>query len=99
MGQNAPAESLCFGGESTALFVRKPESATTELLAQDLVLLAQVLDCVLLLLIHPARDGDYHEAERIENAHASTVSRAISLTPAIRIVFSTFQFLDRTRSH
>ena len=78
--QSAVAESLCFDSQSTALFVRKPESTTAELLTQDLVLLAQILDCLLLLLIHPARDRDQHEPERIENAHPSTVSRVISAT-------------------
>jgi hypothetical protein len=67
------------------------------LLTQDFVLLAQILYCLLLLLIDPARDRDQHEPERIENAHPSTVSRVISAMTAIRIVFSAFEFLDRTR--
>jgi hypothetical protein len=63
---------------SRRLFVREPESTTAELLTQDLVLFPQILDCLLLLLIHPARDRDQHEPERIENAHPSTVSGVIS---------------------
>lgn len=78
--QSAVAERLCFDGHSTALVVRKPESTTAELLTQDLVLLAEVVDCLLLLLIHPARDRDQHEPERIENGHPSTVSRVTSAT-------------------
>jgi hypothetical protein len=92
------AESLCFDSQSTPLFVREPESTTAELLPQDLVLLAQTLDCLLLLLIHPARDRDQQEPERIENAHPSTVSRVISGRPAIRIVFSASEFLDKKGS-
>ena len=52
-------------------------SASSELLAQDTILLAQIVDCLLLLLIHPARDGDHHEPEGIENAHGSTLSCGI----------------------
>src|SRR3954454_23864718 len=67
--QRATAESLCFGRQSTALFVSKPEPATAKLLTQHLVLLAQILHRLLLLLIHPARNRDQYEPERIENAH------------------------------
>src|SRR5215472_14556343 len=34
------------------------------------------VDCLLLLLIHPARDGNQHEPKWVENAHCSTVSWA-----------------------
>src|SRR4051794_36065599 len=67
--QGTPAESFRFGRQSTALFVGKPEAATTELLTQHLVFLAQILDRLLLLLIHPARNRDQHEPEGIESAH------------------------------
>jgi hypothetical protein len=40
----------------------------------------------LLLLIHPARDGNQHEPERVENAHCSTVSWALC------IIFNAFDF-------
>src|SRR5215467_10932186 len=66
------------------------KSATAELLAQHPILLAQIVDCLLLLLIHPARDGNQHEPKRVENAHCSTVSWALC------IVFNTFDFLDNT---
>jgi hypothetical protein len=46
----------------------------------------------LLLLIHPARDGNQHQPKRVENAHCSTVSWALC------IVFNAFDFLDNTRS-
>src|SRR5262249_34445351 len=54
------------------------------------ILLAQIVDCLLLLLIHPARDGNQHEPKRVENAHCSTVSWALC------IVFNAFDFLDNT---
>jgi len=64
--------------QSTALFVSKPESATAKLLAQHLVLLAQILYRLLLLLIHPARNRDQ------QNRNGSrTVSSAVLQKTAI----------------
>ena len=77
--------------EPATLVVRETKSATAELLAQHAILLAQIVDCLLLLLIHPARDGNQHEPKRVENAHCSTVSWALC------IVFNAFDFLDNTR--
>jgi hypothetical protein len=76
--QSAPAEPLGSGSEPTALVIRATNSAAAELLAQNPILLTEIVDCLLLLLIHPARDRDQHEPERIENAHRSTVSCGIA---------------------
>src|SRR5215470_863028 len=87
---SASAESFGSRREPATLVIRETKSATAELLAQHPILLAQIVNCLLLLLIHPARDGNYHEPERVENAHCSTVSWALC------IVFNAFDFLDNT---
>jgi hypothetical protein len=69
-------------GEPAALVVCETKSAAPELLTENPVLLTQILNCFLLLLIHPARHADQHEPERIENAtHASTLLRASTRQP------------------
>src|SRR5262249_7287582 len=70
---------LARGREPATLVVRETKSATAELLAQHPILLAQLVDCPLLLLIHPARDGNQHEPKRVENAQCSTVSWALCI--------------------
>ena len=90
--QRASAEPFGSRREPATLVVRETKSATAELLAQHAILLAQIVDCLLLLLIHPARDGNQHEPKRVENAHCSTVSWALC------IVFNAFDFLDNTGS-
>jgi hypothetical protein len=43
----------CFGGQTSALVVRKTKAAAPELSPQDAILFAQVFDRVPLLLVHP----------------------------------------------
>ena len=88
--QRVSADSFCPRRKPATLGIRETKSATAELLAQHPILLAQIVDCLLLLLIHPARDGNQHEPKRVENAHCSTVSWALC------IVFSAFDVLDNT---
>jgi hypothetical protein len=64
------------------------------LLTEELALLEQILDCLLLLLIHSARDQDQHGPEPIENAHPSTYYALAQQRPAIRIVLSALKFLE-----
>jgi len=90
--QRASAETFGSHRKPATLVVRETKSATAELLAQHPILLAQIVDCLLLLLIHPARDGNQQEPKRVENAHCSTVSWALC------IVFSAFDFLVNTPS-
>ena len=85
---SASAEPFGSRREPATLVVRETKSATAELLAQHPILLAQIVDCLLLLLIHPAREGNQQEPKRVENAHCSTVSWALC------IVFNAFDFLD-----
>ena len=76
--QRVPAEPLRSSCEPPTLVVRKTKSATAQLFAQNTILLAQIVNCLLLLLIHSVGDRDQHEPERIENTHNPTVSRVIS---------------------
>jgi hypothetical protein len=76
--QSTPPEPLRSGSEPTTLVVCETNSASSELFAQDTILLAQIVDCLLLVLIHPARDGDQHEPEGIGNAHGSNLSSGIT---------------------
>ena len=92
MRQRASVETFGSHRKPSTLVVRETKSATAELLEQHPILLAQIVDCLLLLLIHPARDGNQQEPTRVENAHYSTVLWALC------IVFSAFDFLVNTPS-
>jgi hypothetical protein len=98
--QSASSEPLCPGCEPATLTVRESKSAATELLAQYPVLLTQVVDRLLLLLVHPAGNGNDHEPERIENAtHAFNRIMRIMRGQAVSgnvLFFSTFELLDST---
>jgi hypothetical protein len=60
------------------------------LLAQHPILLAQIVDCLLLLLIHPARDGIGTNRNG---------SRTLTVQPYHgHCAFSAFDFLDNTRT-
>src|SRR5262249_39352930 len=61
-----PAQHLRSGRQPTALVVAQTEPAPAQLLAEDAILLAKVIDDLQLLMIHPAGDGDQHESERIQ---------------------------------
>jgi hypothetical protein len=49
------------------LVIRQAQSSPAKLFTKDPVFLAQVLDHLELLLIHPAGDRDQHEPEGIKN--------------------------------
>jgi len=65
-GQDAPAQHLRLGGQPAALVIAQTEPTSAQLLAQDAVLFAKVVDDLQLVLIHPAGDGDQYEAEGIQ---------------------------------
>jgi hypothetical protein len=50
----ATSARICPGGEPAALIIVEPQPAFAELLPQDTILFAQVLDRMKLALIHPA---------------------------------------------
>ena len=64
--QDGPPQPLRFGGQPAALIVGEPKALGAKLLAEDSILLAQVLDHLQLALVHPAGDGDQQESEWIQ---------------------------------
>src|SRR3954471_6373939 len=97
LSQKLPSESFCFRSETATLVIQQTKSPATKLFPENPVLLAQVVDCLLLLVIHPASNGNEHEPERIENAtHASTVSCTKVGLRRQRWFSGEFQLLDTT---
>jgi hypothetical protein len=74
--ESAAAEALRFCSEPAALVVGEAKSSAAELLAEHPVLLPQVVDCVLLALVHPASNGHEHKPERIETRHTAEPTMA-----------------------
>lgn len=64
--ERAPAERLRFGGEAATLIVCEAKAARPEVFTQDAVFLHEVVDRMLLVLIHPAGYRNKQEAERIQ---------------------------------
>ncbi|TNF80791.1 MAG: hypothetical protein EP299_02400 [Acidobacteria bacterium] len=65
--QRSPAESLPLGREPPSLVVSEPESLSTELLLEDSILLAQVLDRRVLMLVDPACEDRDKELPWLED--------------------------------
>jgi hypothetical protein len=62
-----PTEFLRFGCESTPLIVAKSHSTRAHLLSKNPILFHQVLDDLLLMLVHPASNGGDEKGELVEN--------------------------------
>lgn len=65
--QYPTADKFGFRCQATALIIGKPEPTIAKLLSQDPILFAQVIDRMLLFLVHPSGDGNDEEPESIEN--------------------------------
>ena len=63
--QCAPAKLLAAHRESTALGVCEPKRSGTKLLAEDAILLSEIVDQIFLVAIHPASNGEYEELQRM----------------------------------
>ena len=59
--QDPPAKPFRLYCQTSTLVICESESAISELFAQHPILLAQIIDCLSLLLIHPTGDGDHHK--------------------------------------
>jgi hypothetical protein len=68
LGQNLPPQAFGPDGQSPALIVIEAQSPSTELLAQNPVFLAKVVNDLQLALIHPSGNGDHHKPEWVENS-------------------------------
>jgi hypothetical protein len=74
--QAASAENDAFHSQAAALVVGKAHSSGGVRVAQDPVLLEQVVDDRLLLPVHPARDQQEQEGERArQRVHGGSVSQ------------------------
>jgi hypothetical protein len=60
-------EGFCSDGQSSPLIIVESKAPFPQLLPQHPVLLAQIIDELVLAVIHPACQGDQHEMERIED--------------------------------
>jgi hypothetical protein len=71
----------------------------TELLAENPVLFAKVINDVRLALVHPPGDGDQHEPERIQDSWhlVSSLSRAFDGRAMNQLEFKQIHFSDHTR--
>jgi hypothetical protein len=61
-----PTEFLRFGCEPTALIVAKSHSTRAHLFSKNPILFNQVLDYLLLMLVHPASHGGDEKGELVE---------------------------------
>ena len=59
------AKLLAAYRESTALGVCEPKRSGTQLLAEDAILLSEIVDQIFLVAIHQASNGEYEELQRI----------------------------------
>ena len=95
--QKPSCQSLGFHGQSTALIVVKPKPTWAELLAQNPVLLAQVIDDLVFPLVHPSGHSDQYETKRIQYSQHSRLLMiaSLALAPNYR-QFKQFQFSVHT---
>jgi hypothetical protein len=100
-GQHLCSEQPGLYCQTAALIIGEAKPSAAKLSTKDSVFLPQILDCVLLLLIHPAGNREEQKAERIQCSR----HRFSSLTPLTCAVvdsscfaraFNQFQFLDIT---
>src|SRR5206468_4739318 len=66
--QTYPPQAFRLGCQSTSLVVVESHASVSELLPQDPVLLAQILDHLHLTLIHPTSQRTHHELDWIKNS-------------------------------
>jgi hypothetical protein len=70
-------ELLGFGRKAAPLVIVKPQTRAADLVAQDSVLLHEVVDDVLLMLIHPSRNR--HDHKRTWVPHCSHFAERITV--------------------
>ena len=64
--EHLPTEGFCLAGQAVPLRIIQPQPSATELFSKDSIFFAQVIDGILLLLIHPAGHGDEHKPEWVK---------------------------------
>src|SRR5262245_53543074 len=79
--ENPPAEPFGFGGKPPPLAIRKSKAATCELLPENTILLDEILDDMLLPLVHPTGHGNDEKRKWIQSRlHRRSVSRPDPIT-------------------
>jgi hypothetical protein len=58
----------CVRGQTPTLIIGETKSPLAQLLPQHAILLARVVDCELLLLVHSSGHCDQQKPERVENS-------------------------------
>jgi hypothetical protein len=86
--EDSSTQSLCLRGQAPTPIVGEAKAPVAQLLPEHAILLAQVVDCELLLLVHPSGHSDQQKPERVENSR--------HLEPALSQASQRFQFLDAT---
>src|SRR5437016_13102443 len=78
-----PSDFLCSRRQPPTLVIGETHSAVADLLSQNPILLNQIMDDMLLMLVHPAGQGDDEKGNRVqERAHYRKLSRRLlRLTP------------------
>src|SRR5215831_3708986 len=96
--KHTPAQFLGPDGQASALVVAKPQSLTSELLAEHTILFLKVVDDILLSLVYPARETKSRGAERDRmpdaSCHRSTggaTKRAANQGRASPVTYSSFE--------
>jgi hypothetical protein len=64
--EHLPTEAFCLAGQPAPLIVIQPQPSAAELFSKDPIFFAQIIDGILLLLIHPAGHGDEHKPEWVK---------------------------------
>jgi hypothetical protein len=64
--QHLPTEAFCLAGQPAPLSIIQPQPSAAELFSKDPIFFAEVIDGILLLLIHPAGHGDEHKPEWVK---------------------------------
>jgi hypothetical protein len=63
--QQSPTHKFGFGRQTATLIIGKPKPTSAKLLSENSILFPQVLDGMLLLLVHPSAERNDYELERI----------------------------------
>lgn len=85
--QSFAAQPFGLGGQPTALIVIQPQALIAELLAEYAIFLAEIIDHLLLQLVHPSGYRDEQEPERIENSLRSPPGAMRHCGP-VKLVYS-----------
>ena len=79
MTKSLDTKAFCLAGQPALLIVIQPEPSAAELFSKDPIFFAQIIDGILLLLIHPAGHGDEHKPEWVKGFRRSRVQSLLCI--------------------